>query len=328
MSSPIRYIDLFCGLGAFHQAFKQANNIPSPQNIPPHYQCVYACDIDPKVRQLYQANHGIRPDGDIHSLDLDTLPPFDLLCAGFPCQPFSTAGRKDGFRDPQRGNLFFRVLEILDRHHPRQCILENVRNLAYLQRGALLERVLAELRARGYQVSHALLDSREFGSTQSRQRLYIVADLHTPYLFPTGHQPPRPVRDILDPTETAFLNITDRYYLEPTTTRPKSYKCYQSANLISKATGKGRRQGERVYSIDHCGPTICASSGGPGGKTGLYQIGDRFRRLNVQECLAMFGFPTSYIWSPYVTHEQMLGYLGNSIVVPVLCAIINNLPPS
>ena len=322
-SPTLRYIDLFCGLGAFHQAFKQWNVKHS--NTTPPYECVYACDIDPGVRQLYEANHGLCPDGDIYDLHLETLPAFDLLCAGFPCQPFSIAGNRKGFADDTRGGLFFRILDILDHHTPRQCILENVRNLASIEKGAVLERIISELEGRGYNVSYQVLDSKWHGSPQSRQRVYVIADLEKTYTFPTTRRELRAVSEILDPSETTFLDYRERYTLESTNAKPRSQACHQVARLIHKKTGKGGRQGERIYSIDTCGPTICASSGGPGAKTGLYQIGDQIRRLNASEGLRMFGFPSEYIWTPYVTPEHMLGYLGNSIVVPLLLDLIAHL---
>ena len=95
--------------------------------------------------------------------------------------------------------------------------------------------------------------------------------------------------------------------------------------MIHKITNNGGRQGERVYSIDSCGPTICASSGGPGAKTGLYYIDEKIRRLNVNECLKMFGFNKDYEWNTIVKDEDMLFYLGNSIVVNVIKILLTNL---
>ena len=95
--------------------------------------------------------------------------------------------------------------------------------------------------------------------------------------------------------------------------------------LINKQTNKGGRQGERVYSINHCGPTICSSSGGLGAKTGLYYIDDKVRRLNVLETIRMFGFDDGYKWNNFIKNENMLFYLGNSIVVNVLKIILKSI---
>jgi DNA (cytosine-5)-methyltransferase 1 len=102
-------------------------------------------------------------------------------------------------------------------------------------------------------------------------------------------------------------------------------KCKMVFKLIHKITKKGGRQGERVYSIDSCGPTICASSGGPGAKTGLYYVNNKVRRLNVNESLKMFNFDETYKWINIVKEEDMLFYLGNSIVVNVLKSILKNI---
>ena len=96
----IKYIDLFCGLGAFHTAFNKCSN----NRI--NYKCVYACDIDADARRLYYENYNIEPKGDINNIIINNIPNFDILCAGFPCQPFSIAGKQEGFADKTKGNLF------------------------------------------------------------------------------------------------------------------------------------------------------------------------------------------------------------------------------
>ena len=103
----IRYIDLFCGLGAFHAAF----------NTSKHFECVLACDIDEGVRKIYESNYGLKPHGDIRKLDIPSMPDFDILCAGFPCQPFSIAGNGEGFKDTEKGNLFYDILHLSSLSH-------------------------------------------------------------------------------------------------------------------------------------------------------------------------------------------------------------------
>lgn len=129
MKKTIKYIDLFCGLGAFHNAFELNNS----DKI--NYKCVFACDIDDGIQKLYKENYGIVPFGDINTINIDTIPNFDILCAGFPCQPFSLAGKKKGFDDKEKGNLFFNILKIIDRKIPGQIILENVKNLLSINDG-------------------------------------------------------------------------------------------------------------------------------------------------------------------------------------------------
>ena len=309
MTAPIRYMDLFCGLGAFHTAF------PSPA-----FECVLACDIDEGVRTIYAANYGIEPKEDIRSLT--SLPDCEILCAGFPCQPFSIAGNGAGFTDPEKGNLFYEILKILDAKRPPMCILENVKNLKTHDGGKTYTTIETELKRRNYQITSKILNAADYGSPQARQRIFLVATQGRPFTIPEGKGPSTPVSRILDKEPQAALDL-GRYTLTKKATKatvPGKPKVL--SDLVSKTSCKGGRQGERVYSTDSVGITVCASSGGPGAKTGLYQVGDTIRRLTVSETLKMFGFPPSYRFPDTVSHEDALFYLGNSIVVDVIRAIV------
>lgn len=311
----IRYVDLFCGLGAFHASFDKAS-----KSGPLKYECVYACDIDEGTRSLYEENYGLRPDGDITMLDAKTLPDFDILCAGFPCQPFSIAGKKQAFDDQAKGNLFFNILDIIDTKLPRIVFLENVKNLQSVHSGETFQRIKDELEKRGYQLSWKVIDSKHCGSPQSRQRIFIVGtNTGKLFKFPEVATDSRPVSTIIDPTDKRWLDYSSKYELVPTAGKTGSMKY----KLVNKVTGQGGRQGERVYGIDGCGPTVCASSGGPGAKTGLYEIEPGLiRTLNVGETLRMFGFPQDYRRKSITKDSRMLFYLGNSIVVDVLNTLI------
>lgn len=316
-SVEIKYIDLFCGLGAFHTAFDSISN-PKIK-----YECVFACDIDDNVRKIYKANHKIEPDGDINKVDIDKIPNFDILCGGFPCQPFSIAGKKAGFDDTVKGNLFFSILKIIDIKNPNTIILENVKNLLTINDGDTFKTIKSELEKRGYFINHRILDSKYYNSPQSRQRLFIIGNKQKQFTFPTEIKNNIiPVSSIVDNTESRFLDYTDKYKLEKCSDSENKNNCKMLYKLIHKITNNGGRQGERVYSINHCGPTICASSGGPGAKTGLYYINDKIRRLNATEGIRMFGYDDNYTWDKFVKEENMLFYLGNSIVVDVLKIIL------
>lgn len=315
----INYIDLFCGLGAFHQAF-DLNNSNDVK-----YNCVFACDIDTGIQQLYNENYNIVPKGDITKINIDEIPAFDILCAGFPCQPFSLAGKKEGFNDKDKGNLFFSILKIIDKKKPRQIILENVKNLLSINEGKTFNTIMDELKKRKYNVSHRIIDSKYYNCPQSRQRLFIVCDKNKKYIFNEVKNEIVNVSTILDKVDT-FFNYGDKYLLEECkNSNKKTNGCVMKYRLINKITKKGGRQGERIYSIDSCGPTICASSGGPGSKTGLYYINNKIRTLNVNETLKMFGFKQDYKRTSIKNDNTMLFYLGNSIVVNVLSEIIKNL---
>lgn len=305
----IRYIDLFCGLGAFHTAFSESTE----------FKCVFACDINSDVQDIYEKNHGIRPHGDIRELNPDTLPNFEILCAGFPCQPFSIAGNGEGFADIEKGNLFFDILRIIDAKSPKMCILENVKNLKTHDHGKTYESIKGHLESRGYIVTSKVLNGVDFGSPQARQRIFIVAS-RASFEIPDGVPSRKCVKDILDSTETGTCNFNN-YDLISKTSKAYPDKPHILFDVVSKTTGKGGRQGERVYDISHPGITVCASSGGIGSKTGLYWINGVARRLNVLETLRMFGFPDSYKFEK-TGKEDSLFFLGNSIVVDIVRAFV------
>jgi DNA (cytosine-5)-methyltransferase 1 len=312
----VKYIDLFCGLGAFHTAFNRNNILQN--NI--KYTCVLASDINDGVRNIYEENYGIKPEGDINKINIDTMPDFDILCAGFPCQPFSIAGNQKGFQDKTRGNLFYKILEIIDTKQPSTLMLENVKNLHTIHKGETFKIIKNELEKRGYNVSYKVIDSRYYNSPQSRHRIYIICNKNKSYTFREINSSIVPVSTIIDNSITKFFDFTTKYKLEKCT--GKSMMKYK---LINKKTGNGGRQGERVYDITKCGPTICASSGGPGAKTGLYYFDGKIRTLSINETLKMFGFDDSYKYESLSNKKEMLFYLGNSIVVNVLEELIKDL---
>ena len=312
-NETIKYIDLFCGLGAFHTAFERYNKI----NNDVKYQCVMACDIDEGVRNIYNENYGIMPESDINKINISDIPDFDILCAGFPCQPFSIAGKQKGFADENRGNLFYRILEIIDAKQPQTLMLENVKNLHTIHKGETFKVIKRELEERGYNVSYKVIDSRYYNSPQSRQRIYIICDKNKKYEFRDVKNAIVPVSTIIDTNISQFFEYKDKYRLEKT-----DGKSMMKYKLINKTSGKGGRQGERVYDLNKCGPTVCASSGGPGAKTGLYDFDGKIRTLSVKETLGMFGFDTEYKYNTLKNKKKMLFYLGNSIVVNVIEELI------
>lgn len=158
----MRFIDLFAGLGGFHQALSSLG-----------HQCVFASEIDPELAKLYERNLGLKPAGDIRK-SYKTIPPHDILCAGFPCQPFSKAGEQMGFDCPQWGALFDYVIKILRKHEPRFLIIENVPNLMRHDEGKTWERVKARLRRAGYAIEATKLSPHMFGVPQVRERAIIV----------------------------------------------------------------------------------------------------------------------------------------------------------
>jgi DNA (cytosine-5)-methyltransferase 1 len=160
----MRFVDLFAGLGGFHVALSKLG-----------HECVYASEIDKDLQILYQRNFHIQPSGDIREIDLAEIPQHDILCAGFPCQPFSKAGDQKGQQCPQWGDLIDYVIKILKYHKPKYFILENVPNLLKHDDGRTWSRIKNRLRIQGaYHVDAKTLSPHMFGVPQIRQRVFIV----------------------------------------------------------------------------------------------------------------------------------------------------------
>lgn len=158
-----RFIDLFAGLGGFHQALKALG-----------HRCVFACELNHDLADLYEKNFGLRPHGDIRSIDLSSVPDHDILCAGFPCQPFSKAGGQQGLECPQWGDLINYVIRILRIHKPRYFIIENVPNLVRHRQGKTWRTIEHRLRLAGYSVGDKLVSPHHFGVPQIRERAFII----------------------------------------------------------------------------------------------------------------------------------------------------------
>ena len=160
----MKFIDLFAGLGGFHLALKQLG-----------HECVFASEIDEDLRKLYQTNFNMMPIGDIRDVKVDDIPKHDILCAGFPCQPFSKAGPQNGFEYPELGGLYENILKIVEKYHPRYLLLENVPNLQKHNKGRTWSHIDSLLRIKGYDVRIDRLSPHYFGIPQIRERVYIVA---------------------------------------------------------------------------------------------------------------------------------------------------------
>jgi DNA (cytosine-5)-methyltransferase 1 len=165
----IRFIDLFSGIGGIRLGFEQAC-----REFGLKCQCVFTSEIKTHAIKIFKQNHpGELIDGDITQINAECIPAFDVLCAGFPCQAFSSAGKRDGFADT-RGTLFFEVERIMAFHHPKGFILENVEGLVNHDSGKTLKTILGKLHKMGYQVSYKVLNAKDFNVPQDRKRIYIV----------------------------------------------------------------------------------------------------------------------------------------------------------
>jgi DNA (cytosine-5)-methyltransferase 1 len=157
------FIDLFAGLGGFHVALAELG-----------HECVFASEINKELRETYAQNFGLTPAGDIRAVSASEIPDHDVLCAGFPCQPFSKAGHQKGLRDKERGNLFFEILRIIKKKEPTYIFLENVPHIRKQNKGKTWETIWNALKAEGYTLSSENLSPHHFGIPQVRLRTYIV----------------------------------------------------------------------------------------------------------------------------------------------------------
>lgn len=198
----LKFIDLFAGLGGFHLALHNLG-----------HQCVFASELNPELRDLYEKNHKTVIEGDINKVDVELIPSHDILCAGFPCQPFSKAGSQLGLEDPKNGNLFYKIIEILNRHTPEFIFLENVSNLKTHDRGNTWKVIDAEL-SKLYEVKEALLSPHQFGIPQHRSRMYIVGRLKEKgdlsyFNFPEKEFKDVNISDIIIEDDSDYMELRD-----------------------------------------------------------------------------------------------------------------------
>ncbi|MBK7942555.1 MAG: DNA (cytosine-5-)-methyltransferase [Flavobacteriales bacterium] len=195
----MRFVDLFAGLGGFHVGLERLG-----------HECVFASELDPVLQDIYEKNHGIRPAGDIRKVTWRNVPEHDILCAGFPCQPFSKAGEQAGFDCPTNGSLIDEVLRIIRYRKPEFVVLENVPNLRKHDEGRTWAAIKQELVSMRYAVDEQVYSPHEFGIPQIRQRLLLVARRDSLGAFEWPERPVNPdpqLREILDvrPSEARQL---------------------------------------------------------------------------------------------------------------------------
>lgn len=310
MNSRIKYIDLFAGIGGFHQALNDFNT-----------ECVFASEWDVKAQSVYYRNFNLMPAGDITQIEATSIPHHDLLCAGFPCQSFSMSGKKLGFNDT-RGTLFFDVVRIARFHQPKYILLENVKNLETHDNGKTLATIINSLKEINYNVVYKVLNASNFGLPQSRKRIFIVAirqDLEQDFSFPVGCNSAIPLRDVLEtkPSVKAIARNDITWLQKDVKSSDPIYKPIKLGFV-----GKGG-QGERIYSVFGHAITLSANGGGAGAKTGLYLVGDDVRKLTPRECARIQGFPEEFVISESKT--DCYKQFGNSIPVNVPKAIFKQL---
>jgi DNA (cytosine-5)-methyltransferase 1 len=330
-TADFKFIDLFAGIGGFRIA---AQNIGG--------KCVFSSEWDEFAKKTYHHNFGEIPFGDITKPETKKFIPtgFDLLCAGFPCQPFSYAGLNKGFKDKTRGTLFFDILEILSEHKPKMFLLENVKGLKSHENGKTLNTILESLKSIGYNVQWTILNSYDFGLPQYRERLYIVGFKNkTNFAFPSPSNRGAKLKNIINKKDNRDPKLRlSEFELERIQFHFQSGE-ERVKHDNSKYEGNTKKGKHGVYSYQkedgslrfHIGdaaktqiqeafyacletyaPTIIANR--------VPKLWDLKRKLSVLEAQRLQGFPDEYEFP--VSDNQAYKQVGNSVAIPVIQAIL------
>ncbi len=305
------FIDLFAGIGGFRIGLERLGG-----------RCVFSSEIDKHAAETYERNFGEKPAGDITQIDASDVPDHDVLCGGFPCQPFSVSGKQLGFEDA-RGTLFFEVMRLVSEKRPRAVFLENVANYARHRNGDTLKRTLSMLEGEGYRTKHAILNASDYGVPQARKRLYIVGIredvVSGEFSFPQPAGKKVSVRDILLPKSKVKSTAIVRNDITITDSNVGKDLGARSEKPIQIGVINKGGQGERIYSPEGQGITLSAHGGGAAAKTGAYLVDGVVRKLHPVECRRMMGFPESFKIDPRV--GQAYKQFGNAVVASVIEAI-------
>lgn len=304
-----KFIDLFSGLGGFRIAFENLGA-----------ECVFSSEIDKHARETYYNNFGEYPAGDITKINEKDIPDHDILCAGFPCQPFSIAGKRKGFEDT-RGTLFFDILRILEEKKPKGFLLENVAGLTSHDGGKTIKVISDTLNQAGYDFVFSKINAKDLGIPQNRNRWYGVGvrkDLNENkdinlFQFPQQKPFEFTLHDIIEPkvdsqynvTETAEFNINNHLDSHLESNR------YKEGNVL---IANEIRKSKCNFRSDGISPCLTAKMGTGGNNIPVYV--SEMRKLTEKECLRLMGFPKGYQIkeNSYQSYKQ----IGNSVVVPVI----------
>jgi len=303
----LRMIDLFAGTGAFSLAF-------SEQGI----DIVFANDMVASSKTIYDENFNHKLTlGNLNDLRVEDIPPHDILTGGFPCQPFSIAGRREGFDDP-RSNVFWKILEIIDHHNPKCIVLENVKNLVKHDDGNTFKTIQTNLTERGYTLEYAVLDTAKItGVPQHRERIYIVGlkNLNN-FSLKFDQIPKQPVQNFFE------SNVASKYYY---TNVSSTWDLIETGVTQPNTIYQYRRVYVRENKSGEC-PTLTANMGGGGHNVPIIRDDKGRRKLTPRECFNFQGFPITYKL-PKLADSHLYKLAGNAVSVPVVRLIAQRLVP-
>lgn len=297
-------IDLFAGIGGIRLGFEEV--------FEKDISFVFSSEIDKFARITYFENFKEKPYGDITKINPREIPDFDILLAGFPCQPFSNAGLKKGFSDT-RGSLFFDIVRIIEHHQPKVVFLENVKGFKGHDKGNTFRVVKETLENLGYKVFHEVLNAKNFGVPQNRERIYIIGFLDNSinFKFPDKMERPIKVGDILDEKVDEKYTISD-----------KLWAGHQRRKLEHKAKGNGF--GYSIFTKDsEYTSTLSARYYKDGSEVLIKQEDKNPRKLSPREAGRLQGFSDKF--NIVVSDVQAYKQFGNSVAVPVIKELAKNI---
>ena len=299
-----RAISLFAGIGGICLGFKQAG-----------YDIVWANEYDAAACKTYRHNFGdsYLVEADIRKVSVADIPDFDVLTAGFPCQPFSIAGRQKGFED-KRGNLFFEITRIVDAKRPKVIFLENVPNLMEHDEGRTFLVIFNSLAQFGYSVYYKVMAANEYGNLpQIRKRIYIVAVRDD--IAHRLYQHPEPMELTFRSTDIIHRNErqNDVYYYNETKMFDYLADKMRDRNAIYRITDTEVR-----WTKNQMCPTLTANMGTYPDRVPVVWDDFGIRKLTLRECLGFQGFPKEFYFPNTITIDDAYKQIGNSVCVPVI----------
>lgn len=304
----IKTIDLFAGVGGVRLGFERAG-----------FKTVFANDFEPSCKFTYSLNFNtIHLDtNDIKKIQIDSLPKFDVLLGGFPCQAFSIAGYQKGFKD-KRGNLFFSIAEILEKRKPKALLLENVKNLRNHDKGRTFKIIAKTLKKLGYYSKSKIMNSMTHGNIpQNRERIFIASFLDRKtrdnFEFPKKIELTRSFKDFLE------HDVDKKYYYEGKPLYSKIKDTVKNKNRVYQWRRKYVRENKKGVV-----PTLTANMGTGGHNVPIIKDSKGIRKLTPRECFNLQGFSKNFKL-PKIADSKLYQQAGNSVTVPVIERIARNM---
>lgn len=303
----------FAGVGGIDLGFEQAG-----------FETIYANEFDKYAVETYECNHKIKVDcRDIHIVHANEIPDHDVLLAGFPCQAFSIAGRRQGFDDEKgRGELFFELVRIMENKKPRVALFENVKNLVGHDGGNTFRVICEQLDLLGYKYTYQVLNAMSYGNiAQNRERIYIVAFREESdfikFKWPLPIQRTTSVKEIID----FHGKVEEKYYYTEGKYKGDIYKQLVEAtkdeNIDEPAIYQWRRKYVRKNKSGVV-PTLTANQGEGGHNVCLVKTVHGIRKMTPRECFNTQGFPKEYTLPEKMSDARLYKQAGNSVCVPVI----------